>query len=629
LATRIPPGPAPSQRRIAELTAMTRPVLLALAASLALACAPSVAQAPRQEPPGRAVQPQKVLRYAFPVAETGFDPAQISDLYSRTVAANIFEAPLTYDYLARPARVKPQTAEALPDVSDDGKRFVFRIKPGILFADDPAFKGARRELTAADYVYSVKRHYDPKFKSPNLFQLENAGIVGLSELRRKAIADKTPFPYDTEVEGLRSLDRYSFEVKLAKPAPRFYYAFADGAVMGAVAREVIEAYPDKTMEHPVGTGPFRLAQWKRSAKIVLERNPNYRDDPYDEEPAASDSRAVAISTRMKGRALPLVDRVEVSIIEEVQPRWLAFLNGEHDMIERLPNEFASIATPHNRLAPHLAKRGVWMERVPLVDATFVYFGMEHPVVGGYTPERVALRRALAMAYDGQREISQLRRGQAIPAQSIIAPLLTGYDPAFKSEMSEHDVPRAKALLDLYGYVDRDGDGWRDLPDGRPLVLEYSSQPDQVSRQQQELWQKAMGAIQVRIQFKIAKWPEQLKASRAGKLMMWGVAWGGVNPDGQYYLDLMYGPNKGQANHARFDLPAFNALYERTAVMPDGAEREALMREAKQLGVVYMPYKVTAHRIATDLLHAQVQGYKRHPFLRDWWRYVDIDMPAPQ
>jgi len=604
-------------------------MLLALATSLALACAPSVAQAPKQERPTQAVPLQKVLRYAFPVAETGFDPAQISDLYSRTVAANIFEAPLTYDYLARPARVKPQTAAALPEISDDGKRFVFRIKPGIFFADDPAFKGARRELTAADYVYSVKRHYDPKFKSPNLFQLENAGIVGLSELRRKAIADQGPFPYDTEVEGLRALDRYSFEVKLAKPAPRFYYAFADGAVMGAVAREVIEAYPDKAMEHPVGTGPFRLAQWKRSAKIVLERNPNYRDDPYDEEPAASDPRAVAIAARMKGRALPLVDRVEVSIIEEVQPRWLAFLNGEHDMIERLPNEFASIATPNNRLAPHLAKRGVWMERVPLVDATFVYFAMEHPVVGGYTPERVALRRALAMAYDGQREISQLRRGQAIPAQSIIAPLLTGYEPAFKSEMSEYDVPRARALLDLYGYVDRDGDGWRDLPDGRPLVLEYSSQPDQVSRQQQELWQKAMGAIQVKIQFKIAKWPEQLKASRAGKLMMWGVAWGGVNPDGQYYLDLMYGPNKGQANHARFDLPAFNALYERTAVMPDGADRETLMREAKQLGVVYMPYKVTAHRIATDLMHPQLQGYKRHPFLRDWWRYVDIEMPAPQ
>jgi ABC-type transport system substrate-binding protein len=308
--------------------------LLALATSLALACSsPSLAQnAPAKVLPNHTAQPLKVLRYAFPIAETGFDPAQISDLYSRTVASNIFEAPLTYDYLARPVKVKPQTAVALPEISDDFKRFVFRIRPGIHFADDPAFKGRKRELVAADYVYSVKRHYDPKHKSPNLFQLENAGILGLSELRKKALADQTPFPYDTEVEGIRALDRYTFEVRLAKPAPRFYYAFADGAVMGAVAREVIEAYPGKSMEHPVGTGPFRLASWKRSAKIVLERNPTYREDLYDEEPPAGDAASQAIAARLKGRKLPLIDRVEVSIVEEVQPRWLAFLNGEHDMI---------------------------------------------------------------------------------------------------------------------------------------------------------------------------------------------------------------------------------------------------------------------------------------------------------
>jgi ABC-type transport system substrate-binding protein len=136
-------------------------------------------------------------------------------------------------------------------------------------------------------------------------------------------------------------------------------------------------------------------------------------------------------------------------------------------------------------------------------------------------------------------------------------------------------------------------------------------------------------VRVRVDFRIAKWPEQLKQSRAGKLMMWGVAWGGANPDGQYYLDLMYGPNKGQANHARFDLPAFNALYEKQAVMPDGPEREAVMREAKLLGVAYMPYKVVAHRIATDLMHAPLVGYQRHPFMREWWRYVDVVEPPPQ
>ncbi|MES2958835.1 MAG: ABC transporter substrate-binding protein [Pseudomonadota bacterium] len=592
---------------------MTHIPLLALATSLLLACGSLAAQ-----------PAQKVLKYAFPIAETGFDPAQISDLYSRTVAANIFEAPLTYDFLARPAKLVPQTAAELPEISEGGKRFVFSIRPGIHFSADPAFKGVQRELTAADYVYSIKRHYDPQFKSPSLFLFENAKILGLSELRKKAIADKQPFPYDTEVEGLRTLDRYRFEIRLAAPSPRFHYQLADGAVVGAVAREVIEAYPGKAMEHPVGTGPFVLARWQRSARIVLERNPGFREQRYAAEGSVGDASAQAITAKLQGRRLPMVDRVEVSIIEEQQPRWLAFLNGEHDMLERLPNDFASVAIPNNKLAPNLAKRGVKMERVPLVDATLAYFGMEHPVVGGYTPDKVALRRAVALAYDTDKEIKLLRRGQAIPAQSVIAPLLSGYDPKWKSEMSDQDVPRAKSLLDLYGYVDKDGDGWRDLPDGSPLVLEYSAQPDQVSRQSQELWKKSMDAINVRMDFKIAKWPEQLKASRAGKLMMWGVGWSATSPDGLYFLDLMYGPNKGQANHARFDLPAFNALYTRIDTIADGPEREALMQEAKALTVAYMPYKVTSHRIATDLLHTQVTGYKRHPFMRDWWRYVDLD-----
>ncbi|MBP6898460.1 MAG: bicyclomycin resistance protein [Burkholderiaceae bacterium] len=566
----------------------------------------------------------KVLRYAFQIAETGFDPAQISDLYSRVIAANIFEAPLTYDFLARPAKLALQTAASMPEVHDDGRRFIFRIRPGIFFADDAAFKGQKRELVAADYVYSLKRHYDPANKSPSLFQLENAKILGLSELRKKLIAAKQPFDYDSEVEGARVLDRYSFEIRLAEPAPRFPYVMADGAVMGAVAREVIEAYPGKAMEHPVGTGPYRLAQWKRSSKMTLERNPGFRELFYDAQPAADDALGQAVLQQMKGKRLPLVDRVEVSIIEESQPRWLAFLNGQLDMIERLPNEFSGIAIPNNQLAPNLRKQGLQMERVPAVDATLTYFGMEHPVVGGYTPDKVALRRALALAYDSNLEIALVRKHQAIPAQAILPPLVSGYDPRLKTEMSEHSVARARALLDLYGYTDKNGDGLRDQPDGSPLVLEYSSQPDQLSKQLQELWRKAMASVNVKIEFRIAKWPEQLKASRAGKLMMWGVAWSAANPDGGYFLDLLYGPNKGQANHARFDLPAFNALYKRLAVMPDGAEREALMREAALLGVAYMPYKVNTHRITTDLLHAQVVGYRRHPFMRDFWRYIDID-----
>jgi ABC-type transport system substrate-binding protein len=568
----------------------------------------------------------KVLRYAFPIAETGFDPAQISDLYSRVVTAGIVEAPLTFDYLARPFKLKPLTVEALPTISADFKRFTFRVKPGIYFADDPAFKGARRELVAQDYVYSFKRHYDPITKSPNLYRLENAKVLGLSELRAKIMAAKQPFPYDTEVEGVRALDRYTFEITLGEATPRFHQdVLTDSGNFGAVAREVVEFYGDKIMEHPVGTGPFRLAEWRRSSRIVLARNPTYREVFYDEEAPPDDARSVAIAKAMKGKRMPMLDRVEISIIEESQPRWLSFLNRQTDFMDRLPNEFANVAIPNNVVAPNLAKQGIFMDQAPLVDATLAsFFNAENAVVGGNTPDKVALRRAISLAYNSEEEVRVVRRNQAVLAQSAIAPLVYGYNPKFKSEMSEFDVPRAKALLDLYGYVDKDGDGWRDQPDGKPLILQYATQPDQASRQLVELWEKSMKAINIKITFKTAKWPENLKASKAGKLMMWGVAWSATSPDGDTFLALAYGPNKGQANHSRFDLPAFNALYLKQSQMPDGPERQAVMEEASKLMIAYVPYKVSGHRVATDLMHPWVQGYRRNPFIREFFKFVDID-----
>jgi ABC-type transport system substrate-binding protein len=568
--------------------------------------------------------PTKTLRYAFPIAETSFDPAQISDLYSRTVAAGIFDAPLEFAFMARPFRLRPNTAAAMPEVSADFRSFTIRLKPGILFDDDPAFGGRKRELTAADYVYSIKRHYDPRWKSGNLYILESAKILGLSELRKRALDAKQPFDYDTEVEGLRALDRYTLQIRLAEPSPRFLYNLADGSFTGALAREVVEAHGDKVGEHPVGTGPYRLAQWKRSSRMLLQKNPNYREVLYDEQPPADDARLQAIAQQFKGRRLPIIDQVQISVIEEAQPRWLSFLNGEQDLLEGVPGEFADIAIPNNQLAPNLAKRGIGMLRVPRADVAVTYFGMEHPLVGGTAPDKVALRRAIALAVDVPREIALVRRGQAVPAQSPVAPGAWGYDPAFRSEMSEHNLARAKALLDLYGYVDRDGDGWRDQPDGRPMQLEYATSPDQTSRQLSELWKKNMDALGLRIEFKVAKWPEQLKASRAGKLMMWGVGWSASQPDADTFLALGYGPNKGQANHARFDLKAFNELYERQRMLPDGPERQALIDQAKKIMIAYMPYKVHVHRITTDLWHPWVLGFDRNLFVRDFWKYLDID-----
>ncbi|HQR22975.1 MAG TPA: ABC transporter substrate-binding protein [Burkholderiaceae bacterium] len=569
----------------------------------------------------------KVLRYAFRVAETGFDPAQVQDLYSNTLNANIFEAPLEFAYLERPIALRPNTAAAMPEVDDDFRRIVVRLRPGIYFAKDAAFNGRPRELVAADYVYSIKRHYDPRWKSPRVYLLENATILGLSELRQDALKNRQPFDYGREVAGLRVLDRYTFELRFGEPQPRFLYNLADSSFVGAVAREVVEAYGDKVMEHPVGTGPYRLVDWKRSSKIVLERNPDYREVRYEETAPGSDAALAQLAARLKGRRLPMVDRIEVTIIDENQPRWLAFLNGQHDFLEELPPDFANQAIPNNVLAPNLRRLGIQMDRYPRADIAVSYFGMENPVVGGYAPDKVALRRAIALGVDVDQEIRLVRRNQAIPAQSPIGPQTWGYDPGFRSEMSQYDPARAKALLDLYGYIDRDGDGWREQPDGSPLTIEYATQPDQQSRQLIELWRKNMTALGIHMEFRFAKWPENLKASRAGKLMMWGVGWSAAAPDGDAFLALGYGPNKGQANHARFDLPAYNRLYQQQRVLPDGPQRAAVMEEAKKIMIAYMPYKVHVHRYFTDLAHPWVVGARRNIFVREFWKYVDIDPAA--
>jgi ABC-type transport system substrate-binding protein len=597
-----------------------------LAAPLALALPVAAAAA---APETAAGSEKKVLRLSFRGSETSFDPAKISDLYSRCITPQILEALYGYDHLARPVKVVPVLADGMPEASENFKVWTVRIKRGVYFADDPAFKGKPRELTAEDVLYPFKRLVDPANKSPGATSMLDDKILGLAEVRQKALDTRKPFDYDAPIEGLKALDRYTLQIRLAEPRPRFVTGtLCAASTAGAQAREVVEFYGDKIGDHPVGTGPFRLKSWTRSSKIVLERNPTYREVLYDAHPAADDVEGQAILAKFKGRRLPMVDEVEISIIEESQPHWLAFLNAEVDCLVTnsgaVPPEFTAIAAPNGKLAPNLAKRGVQLKRTVLSDTTLLYFNMEDPVVGGYTPEKVALRRAISLAYDVQREITLIRRGLGIPAQSPMVPFTSGYDPAYKSEMSEYSPAKANALLDMYGYLDRDGDGWRELPDGKPFTLQYASQPEQIYREYNNLARRGLKEIGIKVDFPVQQWPAQLKAAQAGTLQMWSLGLSSADPDGQTALQYVYGPQAGQQNLARFKLAAMDKIYEQTGSMEDGPEREKLFLEAKRLCTAYMPYRYIVHRLGTDVLHPWVHGYRRPVFWNNWYQMVDVD-----
>ncbi|MBL8516355.1 MAG: bicyclomycin resistance protein [Betaproteobacteria bacterium] len=572
-------------------------------------------------PSARAADPNKVVRYAFRIAETSFDPATISDLYSSYVVAAIFDPLVTYDYLARPYKLKPNVLVDMPTVSEDGTVFTFRIKPGIYFTDDPAFNGKKRELVAADFVYGIKRHFDPRWRSNVLYLVDH--IEGMDKVVAKWRETKV-FDYDMPVRGFETPDKHTLIIRLKRPDFLFLYRMTDSR-FGGVAREVVEKYGDSTGDHPVGTGPYRLAFWRKSSRIVLEANPGYRDEVWESEPPANDEYSQAIAKRLSGKKIPMVGRIEISIIEEPQPRWLAFLNEEHDVIDEVPFEFSTRAAPGGKLAADLAARGMKLDRVTRISLQYTYFGMENKVVGGYTPDKVALRRAMTLGYYADEEINIVRKGQAIRANSPIAPGANGFDPDFRSETVEYDPGRAKALLDMYGYVDKDGDGYRENPDGSKLVITLSSAPDMERRQLTEVWIKSMKVIGIRMEANFQKWPDLLKESRAGKLQMWGVGWTSTLPDADSFLQLLYGPNSGQSNHSRFNLPAYNKMYEATQRIPNSPERNAIFREMNRTFMAYSPWTLSAYPIWNNLTQPWVIGYRMNPVMNSVWKFVDVDL----
>jgi oligopeptide transport system substrate-binding protein len=563
----------------------------------------------------------KTLRVAFPVAETGFDPAPVGDIYSQYVNRAIFDPLYKYDYLARPYRIVPNTAVGLPEISADGKTWTMRIRPGIYFADDPAFKGKRRELTAADYVYSWKRVIDPKMRSNNL-QVFDGKIVGADKVVAAAKATGK-FDYDAPMEGLQAIDRYTIRLLLNFPS---YDLMADltTSPTAAVAREVIEAYGDEngwTMANPVGTGPYRLKEWRRGQRIVLEANPGFRDETFPESSAPEDRALIA---KMHGKKLPIIGRVEINIIEESNPRLLAFQNRELDYLIVPSDLVSNVVGPDNQLKPEFAKQGISLSRGVQPAITYTYFNMEDPAVGGYTNDKIALRRAITMAYNVDEEIRVLRQGQAEPATQPIPPNVAGYDPKIKGH-AKYDPAGAKALLDKFGYVDRDGDGWRDLPDGKPLTLMIGSDPSGLTRQSDELWQRSMSAVGIKVEFVKQKWPDLLKMARYGQLQMWSLGNINTTPEGFGFMSLLYGPHSGFANLSRFNLPEFNQLYEKTRQLPDGTERTQLFGKMSDLVNAYAPWVLQAYRYENILVQPWVLGYKHTVY--DWhpWKYYDIDL----
>jgi len=522
---------------------------------------------------------QKILHAFLSTGETALDPAVASDVASLSLLENLFDPLLRYDYLARPVKLIPNTAAAMPEVSDGGKTYIFRLRDDVYFTPDAAFKAAKRQVTADDYVYSFKRLYDPVLKSPWLYLFDG-------------------------VADMQAVDKLTLRIRLKAPDPNFLFYLAMPAT-SVVAREVVAAYGAQVGNHPVGSGPFRIGTWRHSDQIVLLANRDFRP------------------TEFEGKRLPILDRIDIKIVEEYQSRVLGFLNGEFDFLEQLPESMKEmVLTGDIRLKPELARKGIVLAPFPVLQTYYMWMNMDDPLIGGYSKEKVALRRAIALGYDRAEDIAIMKKGLALPAVTPLPPNVLGYDPDYRSPVA-YDPALANALLDRYGY--RKGkDGFRTRPDGQPLTLVMHSEASTVGRLRDELWRKNLNAIGLKVVFKSDKKTEIIKASRLGAVMMFETNWVADFPDGDNFYQLLYGPNAGRANYARFNLPAYNQRYEQARLMGESPQRTALYDELANIIHAYTPWVLLTHPISADLQQPWLKNYRRHPVEFTNWRYLDVD-----
>ena len=581
--------------------------LLATLLAALLGCVP---------PHATAADMKKVLRISSSDI-TSLDPQQGTDLYSTRVASAIFEALYEFEYLSTGSKVVPNTAEAMPVITDEGRTWTMRLRKGIRFTDDPAFKGKPRELIAADYAYSIRRSIDPNLRGggdPSLSDL----IVGARPVVDAARKAGAKFDYDAPIEGLQAPDKYTLVIRLAHADYTLLERLAGLPAM-AVAREVVDAAGADIMRHPVGTGPYRLKEWRPASRVVLEANANYRKVVFPENADAPQQELVR---SMRGKTLPSIGRIEISIIEESQPEILAFTQGDLDFIA-LGGDDTKRVMENGKLRPDLAARGVKHIRFGSPSVTFTYFNLDDPTVGGYSTAQVALRRAIGMGFDVDEMIRVLFAGNALPANQLLPPGVSGYDPSLPAK-SIYDPAAARALLDRFGFKDRNGDGYRETPDGKPLVVVRGTLPESWYREADTLWKKNMDAIGIRMKVEQQTFAELLNLSRSGKLPMFNLGYRSLEPSGYQILQTLWSKSPRDTNPSQFHNAEYDTAYEQFLRTPAGPARIALARKMSQISQAYMPMILHTYGVGNVLYYPWVLGYWPSAFGFSW-KYLDIDL----
>ncbi len=518
----------------------------------------------------------KVLRYSENDSPTTLDPVQSGSMYGFLVITGLYDTLYEYKYLKVPYELKPGLAESMPEISKDQLVYTIRLKKGVHFIDDPAFPdGKGREVVAEDFVFSIKRNFDPKERSQGEW-LWQGHIVGLDEWKAAGC------DYAKPVEGLKALDSHTLQIKLTKPYPQFLYTLPM-AYAAVTPREAVLKYGKEISVHPVGSGPFKLVSFSPQ-KVVMERNPKFRKEIFDPDFEGYEEAVHGYTgiKELKGKTLPIVDRVEIDFMKQSIARWNSFTKGDEIQYAGIPQELVDRVLSSKdppALAPEYAAK-YKLRASPEFGLVYFGFNMSNRDFG-YDPDpkvneaNRALRCAIRSGFNWRQRIERFYYGIGKPFAGMIPPFMSGYSD-LGDQSIKFDPEYGKKLLK--------DNGW--TKDNLPTFI-YSAVSSVQNKQffeQTRGFLKAIGYPTHKIKLKqFATFGDYARALKNNEVQTLALGWAIDYPDAENLMQLLYGPNESPgSNSTNYKNPKYDELYERASVMPDSPVRTELYRQASQI-----------------------------------------------
>ena len=572
------------------------------------------------------ISSEEIISYSQTSRIRGLDPAVSGEVSSSLAISKIYEGLLQYDYLARPYKVIPLLAESMPTISENGLIYTFKIRKGIYFQDDHCFenglKGKGRELVAEDFIYSIKRVADVKNSSSGYWAFNNR-IVGLDDFHKHS-QNSPKTNYDMEISGLKALDSHTLRITLTEPYPQLLYILTMHYSY-AVPREAVEYYGKNFVNSPVGTGPYRLVEWRRNSRIEFERNPKWNEtgriENYPQDGSLEQKARGLLDDA--GKPLPLIDRIVQYVIDDSTTSWMMFLSGELGSSSISRDNWDAVITPDKSLSDKLLSQGVELVSSPTLDIGYIGFNWDDPIVGeGDTVEQKIrnkkLRQALSYAFD----FTQLNRFMNNRLYPILGPIPSPLSGCISTDShARYDLEKAQLLLKEAGYSDG-----IDPKTGRrlELTIELGSASGNL-RQMMELMADMYRKIGIVLKPSFNTWPSFIEKMNRRQAQMFQLGWVADYPDAENFLQLFYSKNESPGpNHSNYRNDRFDELYDTIKTMHESEERKVYVNEMVDIIIDDSPWIFLYQPMQFGLIHNWIRNYEPHAFPYGMSKYRGIN-----